>query len=68
MNTTTLEFLVQGSEASPYTVIFTIDGAGTYKIHGAYENEGQATYCCPQDGRIIRVPYYHDFDSEEDSE
>lgn len=26
MNTTTLEFLVQGSEASPYTVIFTIDG------------------------------------------
>jgi len=49
-------------------IIFTSDGAGAYKIHGAYENESQATYCCPQDGRIIRVPYYHDFDSEEDSE
>jgi uncharacterized Zn finger protein len=27
MNTTSLEFLVQGSEATPYTVCFTIDGA-----------------------------------------
>lgn len=49
-------------------VIFTLDDAGKPTFQGAYENEGQAVYCCPQNGRIIRVPYFHDFDSEEDSE